>query len=91
MKADDKVIKIVTNGYLVPFDSDPPPAISKNNWSCLRNMKFTVQELKRLESLQCAMEASREDCLIILPLSVVFSNKLRLVVDASRHNNPYVT
>ena len=25
-----------------------------------------------------------------LPLSVVFSNKMRLVVDASRHLNPYV-
>ena len=34
---------------------------------------------------------SKEDCLIILPLSVAFSNKLRLVVDASCHINPYVT
>ena len=26
-----------------------------------------------------------------MPLSVVYSNKLRLVVDASRHINPYIT
>ena len=26
-----------------------------------------------------------------MPLSVVYSNKLRLVVDASHHINPYVT
>ena len=33
---------------------------------------------------------SKEECLI-LPLLVVYSNKLRLVVDASRHINPFVT
>ena len=26
-----------------------------------------------------------------MPLSIVYSNKLRLVVDASRHINPYIT
>ena len=34
---------------------------------------------------------SKKDCQIILPLSVVFSNKLRLDVDASHHIDPYVT
>ena len=29
LKADKKVIKIVTKGYLVPFDLNPPPAISR--------------------------------------------------------------
>ena len=34
---------------------------------------------------------NKKDFQIILPLSVVFSNKLILVVDASCHINPYVT
>ena len=54
-------------------------------------MSFAIQELKRLEKLQCVKQVSREDCKVIMPLSVVYSNKLRLVVDASRHSNQYVT
>ena len=27
LKADDKTLKMVSNGYIVPFDSEPPPTI----------------------------------------------------------------
>ena len=50
-----------------------------------------MQELKRLEKLQCVRQVSWEDSRVIMPLSVVYSNKLRLVVDTSRHINPYIT
>ena len=79
------------NEYKVPFDEDPLDVFAENNKSCLRNMPFAIQELKRLEKLQCVKQVLREDCKVIMPLSVVYSNKLRLVVDASRHINPYVT
>ena len=80
-------MKIVANGYKVPFDEEPPAVFAENNKSCIQNMSFAIQELKRLEKLQ----VSKEDCKVIMPLSVVYSNKLRLVVDASQHINPYVT
>ena len=54
-------------------------------------MPFAIQELKRLEKMQCVKQVLREDCKVIIPLSVVYSNKLRLVVDISCHINPYVT
>ena len=46
-------------------------------------------ELIRLEQLGC-IERVPERPFIVLPLSVVFSKKLRLVVDASRGLNPFL-
>ena len=46
-------------------------------------------ELLRLEQLGCISRV-KERPYIVLPLSVVFSRKLRLVVDASRGLNPYL-
>ena len=76
---------MVANGYKVPFDKEPPDVFAENNKSCLRNMPFAIQELKRLEKLQCVKQVLREDCKVIMPHSVVYSIKLRLVVDASCH------
>ena len=82
---------MVANGYKVPFDEEPLDVFAENYKSCLRNMPFALQELRILKKLQCVKQVLREDCKVIMPLSVVYSNKLRLVVDASRHLNPYVT
>ena len=41
-------------------------------------------------ALGCVREVGEGDSEVILPLSAVYSNKMRLVVDASRHLNPYV-
>ena len=49
LKADGKITKIFSKGYIVPFDTKPPPAIAKNNKSCFRNKSFAIQELRRLE------------------------------------------
>ena len=46
-------------------------------------------ELTRLEALGCIRRVEHQP-FIVLPLSVVFSKKLRLVVDASRGLNPYL-
>ena len=48
----------------------------------MQNREFGYNELLRLEALGCI---SRVDVkpYIVLPMSVVFSKKLRLVVDAS--------
>ena len=82
LNTDEKIIKIVASGYKVLFDKEPLSAFGKNYKSCLRNLQFAVQEIKRLKKLQCVKQVAREDCKVIMPLSVVYSNKLRLVVDA---------
>ena len=46
-----KIVKIVANGYKVPFDEEPPAVFTENNKSCLRNLSFAIQELKRLEKI----------------------------------------
>ena len=75
----------------MPFLQDPPIARETvNNRSCLQNIDFALAELRRLESLGCISRVSPGECLVNIPLSVVFSNKLRLVVDCSRHINPFV-
>ena len=46
-------------------------------------------EVLRLEALGCIKRVQYQPY-IVLPLSVVFSKKLRLVVDASRGLNPFL-
>ena len=89
LKASDFVLNTIKDGYKFPFKSMPPSDICKNNKSMLNNRDFAYQELLRLESLGCISRVTEQPYLV-LPLSVVYSKKLRLVVDASRHLNPYL-
>ena len=53
------------------------------------DIDFVRSEVLRLEKLGCIERVStKPHC--ILPLSSVFSKKKRVVVDASRHLNPYL-
>ena len=45
-------------------------------------------ELRRLEDLQCIVREPVQP-MFVLPLSRVFSNKWRLLLDAFRGQNPY--
>ena len=87
--ADEFVLDTIKNGYKFPFSSAPPSSFCPNNKSMLVNSEFAYAELLRLESLGCISRVE-EQPFICLPLSVVFIKKLRLVVDASRHLNPYL-
>ena len=82
---------IIINGYSVPFVGGvlPPPVFSENNRSALEHSDFLLAELLRLEGIGALTRLSYQPR-ITLPCSVVFSNKWRLVCDASRHINPYV-
>ena len=81
---------MVSNGYIVPFVSNPQPTIAKNNKSCVRNKEFSVLELRRIQKLQCINNVLKKDSLVVLPLLVVISNKLHLVVDALRYIKQFV-
>ena len=91
LEAPPDVLDIVQNGYAVPFINGelPPPAFVENNKSALDHCDFLLEELLRLEGVG-ALTRLRERPRITLPCSVVYSNKWRVVCDASRQINPYV-
>ena len=84
-------MSIIKDGYRVPFVRGelPPPSFEPNNKSALKESSFLLQELLRLERIGCT-SLSETKPRIVLPVSVVYSNKWRTVVDASRGINPYV-
>ena len=92
IKAPNDMVEVYTGGYEIPFDDGPPPPPkeTKNNSSCVKEPAFCWEELQQLLALGCVREVNEGDSEIILPLSAVFSNKMRLVVYASRHLNPFV-
>ena len=73
---------------LVFEDSPPPASFTANNRSALEDQAFVRAELERLEILGC-IKRVEEQPLVVLPLSRVFSNKWRLVLDALRRLNPW--
>ena len=89
--ADEETVAIIRHGYNIPFDSPPPvTGLVENNKSCASNPDFVWAEMVRYTQLGCVQEVDGPST-VMLPLSLVFSNKTRLVVDASRHLNPWVS
>ena len=86
--AEPYIVQTVKEGYRLELSSTPPSSFSKNNRSARVQAQFVKSELLRLEKLGCVVRSQKKPYLV-LPLSVVFSNKLRLVLDASRHLNPF--
>ena len=89
LNSSDFIMKIIDEGYEIPLREEPPSAYSENNRSALNNLDFVKAELDRWCELG-VIEEVKEKPYIVLPLSLVHSNKPRLVVDASRDLNPYV-
>ena len=83
------VTRWLTTGYEIPFTQAPTKLLSaKNNKSCYNNIQFTREELKRQVKCGILSEVSYTPQ-IINPISCVYTNKWRLVVDG-RLLNPYV-
>ena len=61
-----------------------------NNRSARERPEFVKAELARLEKLGCIVKVSQRPR-VVNPMSVVYSNKWRLVLDGSRGLNPYCT
>ena len=91
LKVDPNFQRFLKEGYALQFKDGipPPPVLATNNKSFLEKKEFGIEEILRLEKLGCIYPVN-EQPEIVLPLSVVYSNKWRLVVDASRHINPYI-
>ena len=85
--ASPYICKLVERGYRLEFEEVPPPSFTRNNKSALSKPDFVLAELRRLEKLGCIRRVKKPPR-VVLPLSVVYSKKWRLVVDASRTLNP---
>ena len=86
-KADRKTVAIIRHGYNIPLDVLPPETgIKPNNQLCELAPDFLWEKMVRYTMLVCIREVDQPSR-VMLPLSVVFSNKTRLVVDANLHLN----
>ena len=76
------VLRIIKEGYALPFINEPEPADFKNNASAHKHSDFVTSEIKELLSSGRIREVSREEVHVINPLTVADNgNKLRLILD----------
>ena len=88
--ASDWVIKILSQGYALPFTSEPEPAIFRNNLSALHNADFVTKEILDLLDSGRVREVDLSEVDTINPLSVADNGeKLRLILDLRYMNNFY--
>ena len=84
--ADLEVIKWVRYGYEMKLNEWPPDSYAKNNKSAMEDPLFVWHELRRLVELG-VMAVVEEKPRVVNALSVVFSNKKRLVWDVREINS----
>jgi hypothetical protein len=91
LKASQFILDVISKGYKLPFKDGitPPSSHLRNNKSALENKAFVDDQLFMFERIG-AIRATKVKPHLILPMSVVFSNKLRLVIDGSRNLNPFL-
>ena len=93
LKPREEILSIIRDGYRIQdtFINGvlPLPSMEPNNMSTLKESSFLLQELFPWEKIGCTSRHEMKPR-IILPFSVVYSNKWRAVVDASRDINPFV-
>jgi hypothetical protein len=90
LQAPQDVMNIIEEGYKIPFSTFPPPeSWLPNNKSAREDPIFVCEQLYELERIGC-ISRSKKKPHIVMPLSSVFSNKKRLIVDGSQNLNPFV-
>ena len=90
LKPSEMTMATISRGDRLPFHAIPPKTdVFKNNKSARLDDTFVRAEIDRLCKLGCISRVSEQPHLV-LPLSSVFSKKKRLVVDGSRHLNPFL-
>ena len=88
--ANDYIMRVVTEGYTLPFRELPPVKRMQNNKSARENMGFVKEEVCKLLEKGCVKEVT-EVPFVTNPLTVAFNRtgKPRLVLDC-RHINQYL-
>ena len=83
--ADEEVCSWVREGYEMKLKRWPEASVTKNNKSAMEDPGFVWNELRRLVKLGVMAEVEEQPH-VVNALSVVFSNKKRLVWDARALN-----
>ena len=88
--ANEFIMRVVTEGYNLPFRELPPVKRMQNNKSARDNMGFVKEEVCKLLEKGCVKEVT-EVPFVTNPLTVAFNRtgKPRLVLDC-RHINQYL-
>ena len=87
--ANEYIMRVITEGYSIPFRELPDAKHMKNNKSARDNMNFVRAEMSKLLQKGCVTEVF-EKPKVVNPLTVAFgkNGKERLVLDC-RHLNEY--
>ena len=87
MGASPWVLKILREGYSLPFVQQPPQVSFRNNKSALESSDFVTNEIYSLLEQGCIREVRRSEAHVTSPLSVVHnSSKPRWILDLSYLN-----
>ena len=81
MGASNWVLKVLEQGYKLPFLSLPPIAQFKNHSSCSQHESFVSSAVEDLLACGAAIPANGTDVHVVSPLGVVEGKKLRLILD----------
>ena len=84
------ILSVIRDGYKIPFIVFPPPEVSPNNASALKEREFVSEAIFNLIRDKCS-EVLDHPPAIVNPLSVSIqlSGKKRLILDL-RHVNLYI-
>ena len=87
VKASTFVVDTLEKGYVIPFMSEPPSMLYRNNKSALSHSSFVESTISELLSSGCIVNVPFQPY-IVSPLSVAenSSGKLRLILDLSNLN-----
>ena len=84
------ILSVVRDGYKIPFAALPPPKLSSNNTSALKDTYFVSEAISDLLRTKCVEILDHQpDIVNPLSVSVQRSGKKRLILDL-RHVNLYV-
>jgi hypothetical protein len=95
LRAPEWILKVLENGYSIPFKALPGPYFERNNKSARDNMQIVRQIVADMLA-KGIVRIAREKPLVVSPLGLVSkvqddgSMKHRLVFDASRHVNTFI-
>jgi len=91
MGASGWVLRILEEGYRLPFITQPRPAVMKNHRSAETHSSFVQSAIQELVSAGSARPVTSAEATIVSPLGVVEGKKLRLILDLRVLNKSLAT